>query len=120
MSGEEAEALIAELQRSERELLLQVDELDQVQSDQAGQEFVSHEAIGALKEAWLQAFRVTGSTAAKRNRWTQFKRRICQIEVNDAAMLTSQHDLLLEAIVLQEERQAPREQSRVAMANGKR
>ena len=103
---EEAVALLAQLEVSEEELLLAADDAEQQVLSQRieAPQYVSSEVVRGLKEAWLETFRVAGTTVAKRSRWVTFKRRTCQVDVDDAAMLSSQHDQLFAAILAEEQR----------------
>ena len=106
MSSEEADIHLVQLECSEEELLLMVDEIGRQEFAQNTEvpHYVKSEEVKVLKEAWLQAFCITGSVAVKRAAWTQFKRETCQMDVHDTAMLRLQHDQLSAAILAEEER----------------
>ena len=109
MTYEDAHLLITQLRSSEDELLLTADTAREQEPSQSteppqGATLMSREAVGMLKEAWLQAFRITGTKAMKRVTWAKFKREMCGVDVDDDAMLSFHHDQLLAAIVVEEER----------------
>ncbi len=108
LTYEEADLLITQLRSSEDEFLLAADDARQQELPQSVDQpqtetRVSREAVGMLKEAWLQAFQITGSKTMKRVTWAKFKHDTCHADVDDDAMLSSQHDQLLAAIVAEEE-----------------
>lgn len=109
LTEEAADLLITQLRQSEDELLLAVDDAKVLESLPNGdppqtEMHVGREAVGTLKEAWLQAFQISGTKAMKRVAWATFKKETCHAEVDDDAMLTKQHEQLLAVIVAEEER----------------
>lgn len=122
MTYEGAEQVISHLQLSEEELLLMADGTGEQDAESPTDPVVSRTAVGTLKGAWISAYRISGSKAIMRATWEKFKADTCKVEIDDDAMLSSQHDQLLAAIVAEEERRAPRahshQETKTPHANG--
>lgn len=124
MTERDAELLIARLQSQEAELFQAIDEalldIDEVQTETEPQtipfETASYSEIGMLKTAWMQAYYVKGPASDIRQKWQQFKKRICQMEVSDDTMTREQYKQLNTDIELQNQREAQR---RVSTPTGK-
>jgi len=63
--------------------------------------FVSREAVGDLKRAWMQAFGMKGDPAVIRQRWQTFTQETCQQVIDDEAMLSTQYHSLKTAVQAQ-------------------
>lgn len=93
-------------------LRMQIDDLLETASaaqailsnDEASPPVSSEEAIanyteiGQLKRAWMQAFHIEGTSSAMKREWEAFKRKQCQMPVDDDAMLQSQYRVLKHVI----------------------
>ncbi len=103
----DAEVHLVQLQLSEEELLQALDAAGSHEASQGAEEAsVSLAEVGTLKQAWLEAFHIAGTKAAKRGKWEEFKTRTCQVVVDDQAMRRLHYMHLLAAIVAEQERRA--------------
>ncbi len=109
MTFADAEIFILQLQLSEEELLHTAEEVRQQDVSQDTEhskapvslqatEIVSKDAVGHLKQTWLDAFQIAGTVDEKRARWMEFKKRVCKMEVSDDVMSNLQHQQLHDAI----------------------
>ena len=69
-----------------------------------------------LKTAWMRAYQVKGEASDVRQKWRQFKTRVCQKEVDDEHMTREQYHHLLNALEQQKQKEG---QGRSRVTTGK-
>lgn len=113
MTETEAEDLFTRLKSQEEELFQTIEEALQEEQGAAESptqaiEIASYTEIGILKTAWMRAYQVKGEASEVRQKWRQFKTRVCQKEVDDEHMPREQYHHLLNALERQKQKEGQR------------